>query len=206
MERFNKIAIYALFIIIISCSIFLIFKINSNKNNYDEELYAEIYEEFEALNKIDFTNIADIKILEKNQSSYKVNATGNGYRVIASISIPKISITYPVISETTEEYLKIAPTKLWGPNPNEEGNLCIIGHNWENNALFSNLKKLENNDIVKIKDNSGNTVQYKIYDKYTVKADDLECTSQETNGKTEITLITCTNNKNKRLILKGTKI
>jgi len=64
----------------------------------------------------------------------------------------------------------------------------------------------ENNDIVKNKDNSGNTVEYKIYDKYTVKADDLECTSQETNGKTEITLITCTNNKNKRLILKGTKI
>ena len=206
MGRFNKIAIYALFIIIISCSIFLIFKINSNKKDYDEELYAEIYEEFEELNKIDFSSIPDNKMINKDISIYKKSATGSEYRVIASISIPKISVFYPIIAETTEEYMKIAPTKLWGPNPNAEGNLCIIGHNWESDAFFSNLKKLENNDIVKIKDNTGNTVEYKIYDIYTVREDDLECTSQDTNGKTEITLITCTNNKNKRLIVKGTKI
>ena len=46
-----------------------------------------------------------------------------------SLVIPKLSIKYPVINETTEEYLKIAPTKLFGPNANEVGNLCIIGHN-----------------------------------------------------------------------------
>jgi len=206
MERFNKIAIYALFIIIISCSIFLIIKINSNKRDYDKELYAEIYEEFEELNEIDFSSTAGNEIIKKDVGIYKQNATGNGYRVIASISIPKISVFYPVISETTEEYMKIAPTKLWGPNPNEVGNLCIIGHNWESKAFFSNLKQLENNDIIRIKDNTGNTVEYKVYDKYIVKADDLECTSQETNGKTEITLITCTNNNNKRLIIKGTKV
>jgi len=206
MERFNKIAIYALFIIIISCSIFLIYKINANKKDYDKELYAEIYEEFEELNELDFTSVTDREIIKKDISTYKKSATGNTYRVIASISIPKISVFYPVIAETTEEYLKIAPTKLWGPNPNEEGNLCIIGHNWENGTLFSNLEKLENNDIVRIKDNTGNAVEYKVYDKYTVRADNLECTSQETNGKTEITLITCTNNKNTRLIVKGTKI
>jgi len=206
MERFNKIAIYSLFIIIISCSIFLIVKINSSKKDYDEELYAEIYNEFEELNELDFTNVADSAIIKKDTSIYKKSATGSEYRVIASISIPKISVFYPVIAETTEEYMKIAPTKLWGPNPNEEGNLCIIGHNWESEAFFSNLKKLENNDIIRIKDNTGNTTEYKVYDKYTVKADELECTSQETNGKTEITLITCTNSKNKRLIVKGTKI
>ena len=206
MERFNKLAIYALFIIIISCSIFLIIKINSGKKDYNEELYAEIYEEFEELNKIDFYNMKDSEIIKKDSGIYKVNATGGGYRVIASISIPKISVFYPVIAETTEEYMKIAPTKFWGPNPNEEGNLCIIGHNWESEAFFSNLKKLENNDIITIKDITGNTVEYKVYDKYTVKADNLECTNQDTNGKTEITLITCTNNKNKRLIVKGTKV
>ena len=206
MERFNKIAIYALFIIIISCSIFLIIKINDSKEDYDKELYAEIYEEFEELNKIDFSAVSSNILPKDDIGIYKVNATGDGYRVIASISIPRISVFYPVIAETTEEYMKIAPTKLWGPNPNEEGNLCIIGHNWESKAFFSNLKKLENNDIIRIKDNTGNTVEYKVYDKYTVSADDLECTSQETNGKTEITLITCTNNKNKRLIVKGTKV
>lgn len=206
MERFNKIAVYALFIIIISCSIFLIFKINSDKKEYDEELYAEIYEEYEELSKIEYSNSAEYTKVENDISIYKKNATGKAYKVIASISIPKISVYYPIIEETTEEYLKIAPTKLWGPNPNEEGNLCIIGHNWEDDSFFSNLERLEENDVVRIKDNLGNAVEYKVYDKYTVRADDLECTSQDTNGKTEITLITCTNNKNKRLIVKGSKV
>lgn len=206
MDRFNKIVIYALFIIIISCSIFLIYKINSSKKEYDQELYSEVYNEFEELNKIEYTSLGDITKVEKDIGIYKKNATGKSYKVIASISIPKILLYYPVISETTEEYLKIAPTKLWGPNPNEEGNLCIIGHNWNDNSFFSNLEKLEENDLIKIKDNTGNAVDYKVYDKYTVKANDLECTNQETNGKTEITLITCTNNKNKRLIVKGIKV
>ena len=94
---------------------------------------------FEELNKIDFSNTVDNNIINKNTGIYKVNATGGGYRVIASISIPKISVFYPVIAETTEEYMKIAPTKLWGPNPNEVGNLCIIGHNWESEAFFIQL-------------------------------------------------------------------
>jgi len=206
MERFNKIAIYALFIIIISCSIFLIYKINANKKDYDKELYAEIYEEFEELNELDFTSVTDREIIKKDISTYKKSATGNTYRVIASISIPKISVFYPVIAETTEEYLKIAPTKLWGPNPNEEGNLCIIGHNWENGTLFSNLEKLENNDIVRIKDNTGNAVEYKVYDIYKVYPNEVECLNQETYGEREVTLITCTAGAIKRLVVKAIEI
>ena len=38
---------------------------------------------------------------------------------------------------------------------------------------------------------------YYVYDKYEINDNDMSCTSQETNGKIELTLITCTSKKNK---------
>ena len=43
---------------------------------------------------------------------------------------------------------------------------------------------------------------YKVYDKYIVDETDMRCTEQETNGKIELTLITCDNDNTKRLIVK----
>ena len=48
----------------------------------------------------------------------------------------------------------------------------------------------------------GKALEYIIYDKYEVSQNDLSCTNQTTNGKIEITLITCNNIKGNRLIFK----
>ena len=45
-----------------------------------------------------------------------------------------------------------------------------------------------------------------IYDKYVVGPTDLDCTSQLTNGMKEITLITCTNDSTKRVIVKAREV
>ena len=55
-------------------------------------------------------------------------------------------------------------------------------------------------------DNRGKSLSYKVYDKYEVQETDLSCTSQETDGRTEVTLITCTKNKKKRLVVKARAI
>lgn len=44
---------------------------------------------------------------------------------------------------------------------------------------------------------------YEVYKNYETNYDDLSCTSQETNGKREITLVTCNNIKNKRRVVKA---
>ena len=44
---------------------------------------------------------------------------------------------------------------------------------------------------------------YKVYEMYEIEKNDMSCTSQETNGNKEITLITCNNINKKRLILKA---
>ena len=48
------------------------------------------------------------------------------------IEIPSIDLHYPIISEISEDNLKIAPCKFYGSMPNEIGNLCIAAHNYKN--------------------------------------------------------------------------
>lgn len=43
---------------------------------------------------------------------------------------------------------------------------------------------------------------YKVYDIYIVDETDMSCISQQTNGKIELTLITCDNDNTKRLVVK----
>ena len=129
------------------------------------------------------------------------------YPIESIIKIPKIGINYPVISKTSEELLKISVNKFHGPNPNEVGNYCIVGHNYLNDKMFSRLDELKNGDIVELKDLSGKIIQYRVYNKYIVNPTDTSCTSQRTKdgkklGFREITLITCANYGTQRLIVK----
>ncbi len=137
----------------------------------------------------------------------KVNdSKGNEYSVVGVINIPKINSKYPIIAETTDALLKVSVCKFWGANPNEVGNLCIIGHNYKNSKFFSKVPTLVTGDIVEITDLSGKTLQYSVYDIYTVDPSDTRCTSQLTQGKKEITLITCTNDTKQRVIVKCAEV
>ncbi len=128
---------------------------------------------------------------------------GTVYYTIGVINIPSINVNYPILSTYTDELLKIAPCKFHGPNPNEVGNLCIAGHNYRNTKFFSKVPTLELGDKIEITDLSGRMLTYTVYDKFIVNPDELECTSQLTKGKKEITLITCTNDNKQRHIIKA---
>ena len=108
--------------------------------------------------------------------------------------------------QETEELLKISLTKFWGPEANEVGNYCIVGHNYRNTKFFSKISTLEIGDIIEITDLSGKTIKYKVYDQYVVEPTDVECTSQHTNGRREVTLITCTTDSKHRTIIKATEV
>lgn len=135
---------------------------------------------------------------------------GTVYYTIGQISIPSIKCKYPILSSETENYdtlLKIAPVKFHGANPNEIGNLCIVGHNYRNSQFFSKVPELEVGDIIRITDTFGETIEYEVYDNYIVKNTDTSCTSQLTNGKKEVTLITCTDaSDDNRVIVKAREI
>ena len=129
---------------------------------------------------------------EDNTKVYTYTAENEKtYDMIGSLEIPSLDIKYPILSTTSEELLKVSLTKYWGGNPNEVGNLCILGHNFKDSKFFGNLLNIEKNAIIKVTDIDGNTLDYKVYETSIVEPDDTSCTSQLTDGHTEVTLITC---------------
>ena len=127
---------------------------------------------------------------------------GVKYTTEAILKIPKINIEYPVLSATSDALLFVSLNKYWGPQPNEVGNYCIVGHYYENGKMFGKLHKLKNGDKAELTDLSGNTLKYQVYNKYVVEPTDTRCTSQLTDGRKELTLITCTNGGKQRLVVK----
>ncbi len=164
----------------------------------------------------DAKNSEEVKLNELMNSSdekldTKVYKTKDGdeYSTVALIKIPSIKVEYPVIysdntsSKTMEDLLKISVVKYWGPDANQPGNFCIVGHNYHNKKFFSKVAELKNGDKIYITDKNNKTLEYKVYDKYVVDPDNLKCTSQLTNGETDITLITCTMSGKQRTIVKA---
>lgn len=137
----------------------------------------------------------------QNTETY-VSTDGVEYTTEAVLKIPSINIEYPVLSNTSPDLLFVSLNKYWGPNPNEVGNYCIVGHYYESGKMFGKLHKLNNGDTAELTDLSGNTVTYQVYNKFIVEPTDTKCTSQLTNGKRELTLITCTNHGKQRLVVK----
>ena len=155
----------------------------------------------------DLLNTFNIERLYSNSNYPTIALNNNGnYLVIGSIEIPSLSINYPILSDTNDELLKIAPCRFYGPYPNEVGNLCIAGHNYDNNTFFSNIYKLNFGDEIRIYNSSNSLIKYYVYDKYETSKNNTSCTSQYTNGNKEITLVTCNNFNGNRLIIKATEL
>lgn len=129
------------------------------------------------------------------------NNQSNEPFVIGIIKIDKLKIDYPILSSVSDDFLKIAPCRFAGPMPNEVGNLCIAGHNYIDNTFFARISTLEENDEIDIYGVNGNFVKYYVYEKKEVDSSDLSCTSQETDGKRIVTLMTCNSIKQTRIII-----
>lgn len=159
---------------------------------------------------VKITQDAEVEDVEYEEELKLATATstytapnGKTYETIGIVKIPKINITYPILSQTTDALLKIAPCKFHGANPNEVGNLCVIAHNYRRKGVFfSDVPDLVVGDIVEIQDLSQRTVKYEVYDMHTVMPDNVADTTQKTNGRKEVTLITCTDNSEQRVIVR----
>ena len=142
----------------------------------------------------------------KKVMSQKILPTDiDGFEVIGKLEIPKLNLSTYILSEMNDDTLSKSVTKLCGPNINEAGNFCILGHNYNKKTMFGNLKKIEINDKVILTNMYGQKVEYIVYDIYKVYPNEVECLTQKTYGNREATLITCTTGAIKRLIIKATE-
>ena len=129
-------------IIILFCLIHICFKIYNNKKNTTIS------------NKLsDSFNITTLYSNNLNTNLYQSAKTSiNSDQIIGIIEIPDINVNYPFFYNTTDELLKISPCRFYGPLPNSIGNLCIAGHNYNNNKFFSKLNLLNTNSRIRIYD------------------------------------------------------
>lgn len=194
MNKFYKnrtlFLILLVFFILVILSIFIYFYFQKQK---EQKLYSfseKLDEKYQTLSLYSTNNTTK-------------NSTSSSSHIIGKITIEKINLNYSILSICSEELLKISPCRLYGPEPNQIGNLCIAGHNYDNGKFFSNISKLSIGDIIRIYDLNNNYLEYSIYDKFEVEINDTSVLSQDTNGKKELTLITCNNKNKNRFILKA---
>ena len=129
-------------------------KTDTTIKQYDGIIVVAIDDDDEDDEKI--VNTADDETTAKNAGITPVEYTlPNGQKCYseARLRIPKLGIDYPVLSDWSEELLKISLNKYWGPNgPNEVGNYCIVGHNYKSGKMFGNLPAISNGDIIELTD------------------------------------------------------
>ncbi len=145
----------------------------------------------------------NISTLYSNNKKNNETQSSAENSIFGIIEIPKINIYYPVFSYLSEENLKVSPCKLYGANLNENTNICIAGHNYNNNMFFSNIDKLQNGDEIYIYNNNGFKYIYKVFGKYEVKENDLSPIYNYNKNEKTLTLITCNNLNNNRIIIKA---
>ena len=209
----------SIFLMLILVSLYIYAEFDRNKaEEVLQDILANINVEDKSKDNTIIKNNVLIAVLDEDNNEQELNSeepqfqqteTGDIYTTVGKIEIPKLNLSYPILegktgSETeTEALLKISPCKFWGPDMNEIGNYCIVGHNYRNSKFFSKVPTLENGDIIELTDLSGRKLKYKIYNKYVVDPTDVSCTSQKTDGKKEVTLITCTDDSKQRVVIKA---
>lgn len=124
--------------------------------------------------------------------------TLNGYDVLGKIKINNLGIDTYIVDSIESEALKVAAGKINGGEINEEGNFCIIGHNYD--EIFAKLLEIEKEENIILVDTDNNECVYKVTDVYTVEPEDLKPLLDVTE-KTVLTLITCETTGTTRLVV-----
>lgn len=159
------------------------------KNNYSiSKLYSNIGQ--------------NTKIDSSNSSSLPPDS------ILGIIKIPELDLSYTFFSGLTDDLLKISPCRFYGDLPNNNSNtsknLCIAGHNYNNKQFFSQIDKLQINDKIIIIDNFNNEYTFSVINIYEVKSNDLSPIYTNLSDSYELTLVTCNNINNNRIIVKAT--
>lgn len=181
-------------------------------NEYTESMIDEIDKIIEDNQKVigveknddnnDSRNNSDNSSIPKQTIQRKVKtAQVTGYEVYGKIKIDKIGIEYPIIEYKNSDALWRSICKISNNNVDGTGNLCLAGHNMRNLSMFGNLRKLTIGDKVKITNLYGEEFTYEVFEKVYIDPNQTEVLKN--TDEAIVTLITCNDASNKRLIVKG---
>ena len=180
-------------------------KLNKDATEYLEEFDTLVVKlnkekEEEELNNPDNENQGNgsnqMRGIETDKLVYK------GFKVVGKLEMPTINIQYPILDVITHaKAIEVSVGILYGPGVNQPGNTVIIGHNYNNGLFFGKNKHLQIGQKIYITDIYGNKKEYTIFNKYYTPESDTSYITRKTDGKTEVTLVTCDTTGANRLVV-----
>ncbi len=140
------------------------------------------------------------KTVQNNTQANTVPSQYNGLSTIGRIEIPRTGVNMPILSKVTAKGMEVAPCLLYSTGKlNVNGNNLIVGHNY--NSIFSRNKDLQIGDKIYITTLDGKRVEYTVYNKFLATPEETSYIKRNTNNLPEITLSTCTDDDNYRMII-----
>lgn len=119
-------------------------------------------ENLEGLSKIINKNIEITSIYSSQKASIETTP------YLGKIFIDKINLEYSVFKDLNEEYLRISPCKFYGVEFGEKGNICIAGHNYNDNRFFGKIDELQANDKIRLVNLNGEEFEYIVFDIFEI--------------------------------------
>ena len=116
---------------------------------------------------------------------------------IVNTTCPNVARIHDIVSEYSEKGYDII---IIGDELHPE----VLGIKSRAQKVFviNEINQTEKIETIQLTDMSGKILDYYVYDTFIVEPDDTSCTSQLTEGKTELTLITCTATGKQRFVVK----
>lgn len=170
--------------------------IENNKENNNDTLLI-VNDNNDNLQDTDSTSNTKTTVIQTQAKTVKIS----GFNVFGKIKIDKIGIEYPIIEYLNSDALWKSICKISDNDIDGTGNLCLAGHNMRNLTMFGNLRKLGSGDSIEIIDLKGKTYLYEVYDKFYINPDQVDIINKTDDPI--VTLITCNDSSDKRLIVRG---
>lgn len=172
---------------------------NNNKNKNNNNVNESLTNAVDPVLGIDSLLANNTNTIGQNGSSKK--QTYKGFPMVGTIEIPRTKLKCPVLESASKAAIEVAVGIYDGPGLNKIGNTIIAGHNYRNGTFFSDNKKIEIGDKIYITDESGTKITYIVYNTVTTSPEDSSYFDRDTEGKREITLDTCTDDTQSRLLV-----
>lgn len=121
--------------------------------------------------------------LDKRMEMPTIRVDGRDY--IGTLTLPTLSLEFPVISRWSNEALRSAPCRYSGSA--YTGDMVLAAHNYSSH--FGRLKELHQGDMVQFADVDGNVFTYTVAVCEVLPANAVE---EMCSGEWALTLFTCT--------------
>lgn len=122
-----------------------------------------------------------------------------GYEYIGCLSIPALDLELPMMSDLTDEKLKVSPCRYYGSVQTED--MVLAAHNYA--PFFGHLKELAIGDSLIFTDVSGQTQNYTVSEMYVLPPSAVE---EMIHSGYPLTLFTCTDDNENRLTVRCTAV